>query len=157
MKFKKIYTIFWFIQGHLCTMPMCGTQYWSITKNSIVKPKKNVTWFCFMIKRREGSAAIHLEIITLGRGQQLRGGHIKSLVTEPYIPLSQNDPVPTTWNHGQNPVTFRKIARFLRWDVPRYTTRKGYIIILYHAIENTVASKASLINGRYAQTWMVLK
>ena len=28
------------------------------------------------------------------------------------------------------------------WDIPRYTTRKGCITILYHAIENTVASKA---------------
>ena len=25
-----------------------------------------------------------------------------------------------------------------KWDIPRYTTRKCYITILYHAIENTV-------------------
>ena len=30
-------------------------------------------------------------------------------------------------------------------DIPRYTTRKGCITILYHAIEDTVASKASII------------
>ena len=28
------------------------------------------------------------------------------------------------------------------WDIPRYTTRKSWITILYHAIENKVANKA---------------
>ena len=38
-----------------------------------------------------------------------------------------------------------------------YTTRKCCITISYHAIENTVASKASIINAKYEQTWMLLK
>ena len=33
-----------------------------------------------------------------------------------------------------------------------YTSRKCCITILYHAIENTVASKASIISAKYAQT-----
>ena len=33
-----------------------------------------------------------------------------------------------------------------------HTTRKCGMTILYHTIENTVASKASIINSKYAQT-----
>ena len=36
-----------------------------------------------------------------------------------------------------------------KWGIPRYTTRKRRMTILYHAIENTVDSTK---NGKYAQT-----
>ena len=34
-------------------------------------------------------------------------------------------------------------------DIPRNTTRKRCITLLYHSVENTVASKASIINAKY--------
>ena len=38
--------------------------------------------------------------------------------------------------------------------IPRYTTRKGCVTVLYHAIESTVACKAIMITARESQRTM---